>query len=295
MNKHSLLSFILVLLIPPTAWAQEDEFELDPLPSEVETMEAPQPDPVGDKDLAEEIDYKSLREPKKIRHPLSKKGLIRITRDRTYIYKTESTEQKHAASIRFGVFDPVNLENPDNAASFDDNYPDAENPIIMIDYEWHFWKTAVGKFGLKAGSGLFFANGNGRFKSGFAENAHHDAPKEVFTFVAFPNNVGLVYRLQLWDRQLLVPYVDGGLLGFTFAEFRDDGKNPRFGFAPAAYGSAGLAFNLSSIDAIASWTLDSEYGINAVYIVGEYKTIATLGGPFDLSSDVINGGFLMEF
>lgn len=242
----------------------------------------------------ETVDYEQLRGPRRIQHPNAEKGLIRITKDRTYIYKVKPSDQNHAVSFRFGLFEPVNLENPETGANFEDNYPDSANPILLIEYEWQLWKSAIGKFGLKVGSGIYYANGNGRFKNNYAENQTKE-PKEVFTFLAFPNSLGAVYRAQFWDRQLLVPYVDGGVIGFTFAELRDDGENPKFGFSPAAFAAAGLALNLSSFDKISAFNLDAEYGINAVYLVAEYRNIVSLGGKFDLSSDLINAGFLMEF
>lgn len=240
------------------------------------------------------VDPQNIGKPHKIRHPLAEKGLIRITKERTYIYKTERTPQNHAFSFRLGMFDPINLENPDNGATFEDNYPEADSPILIVEYEWQLFKTAVGKFGIKAGSGIYYANGNGRFKTGYEENVGKD-PKEVFTFLAFPNSLGIVYRAQFWDKQLLVPYADGGVIGYTFSEFRDDGGTPKFGFSPAAYGAAGLAFNLSAFDSISAFNLDREYGINSVFIVAEYRNVISLGGKFDLSSDLFNAGFLMEF
>jgi hypothetical protein len=238
--------------------------------------------------------YKRPTGPQRIQHPLAEKGLIRITKDKVYVYKTKTSPQKNALSVRFGMYDPVNLENPDNGTTFDDNYPEANNPMLVVEYEWQLWQGALGKLGLKVGSGLFFANGNGRYKNNYPENEGRE-PKEVFTFLAFPNTLGAVYRAQFMHRQYLVPYADGGVMGFTFTELRDDGASPRFGFSPAAYASGGIALNLSLFDSLSSLTMDSEYGINAVYLTAEYRNIISLGGSYDLSSDLISGGFMMEF
>ncbi len=242
----------------------------------------------------EPFDPRKARGTQRIKHPLAEKGLIRITKDKTYIYKTKSTPQDRAMSVRFGMYEPINLENTDNQTSFEENYPESNSPIVLIDYEWQLWKSRLGKIGLKAGSGLFFANGNGRFKNDFDENRNRD-PQEVFTFIAFPNTAGAVYRAQFWDKQILIPYADGGVMGWTFAELRDDGGNPKFGFSPAGYAAGGIQINLTSFDAISAFNLDAEYGINAVHVALEYRNMVSFGGKFDFSSDLINGGFLMEF
>lgn len=268
--------------------------QLSPQLSEEDDVVEMDQEPVPRIQRSPEVTPRSIGKPHRVRHPLAEKGLIRITKEKTYIYKTARSPQKHAFAFKLGMFDPVNLENPDNGATFEDNYPEASGPMLLLEYEWQLFQWAIGKIGLKAGSGLFYANGNGRFKSGYAENQGLD-PKEVFTFLAFPNSVGLVYRAQFWDKQLLVPYVDGGAIGFTFAEFRDDGGSPKFGFSPAAYGAAGLGVNLSSFDSISAFNLDREYGINSVFLVAEYRNVLSLGGKFDLSSDIFSGGFLMEF
>ncbi|MCB0411629.1 MAG: hypothetical protein KDD22_03840, partial [Bdellovibrionales bacterium] len=99
-------------------------------------------------------EYRHIQGPSRIKHPNAAKGLTRITRDKTYIYEIPPSPQKHAASIRFGLFDPVNLQNPDTESTFNDNYPDATNPMVIVEYEWQFIKMGMGKVALKGGSGV---------------------------------------------------------------------------------------------------------------------------------------------
>lgn len=230
-------------------------------------------------------------------HPLREKGLIRISRDKTYYYKVDRSPQKSAVSVKFGMLNATNLRNPDAAegergSDFGDNYDDTENPAILIDYELHLWKSPIGKWGLKVGSGLFFAQGNGHFYS--STNAGL-VPKEVFTFVALPNTIGAVYRMSFWDNPLFVPYAEGGGIAWTFIEVRDDDKPPKLGASPAAYFAAGLAMNLTWFNQASSILLDREYGINSIYLTGEYRHITGVASKFDFTSDVINGGLLVEF
>lgn len=241
------------------------------------------------------FDWSKHKGETEVDHPLAEKGLIRISKDKTYFYKVEKSEQKTAVSLKVGYFDPQNLENPETAgqpgATFGENYDSTSNPTLLVDYEWQLWRSPVGKWGIKIGSGLFFAQGNGHF----VDTGLGLTPKEVLTFVAFPNSVGAVYRGNVWDKQLLVPYAEGGAIGWTFAEFRDDNKGPKFGVSPAAYFAFGAAFNLTYFDTVSMIQLDREYGINSVYLTGEFRNVIGLSNRFDFSSNLINGGLLMEF
>ncbi|NJL24065.1 MAG: hypothetical protein HC902_02025 [Calothrix sp. SM1_5_4] len=242
------------------------------------------------------FDWSKHKGEKEVPHPFAEKGLIRIAKDRTYIYRVDESEQSRAASFRIGVFNPVNLENPDMAgqegASFEENYDQTDNPSVMIDYEWQSWRSPLGKIGLRAGAGIYVAQGHGHFVSGINSGLE---PRELFTFVAVPLSLGAVYRMHVWHRQLFVPYAEGGGIAFAFSELRDDDKPPKFGGAPAGYYAGGLALNLSYFDKLARIQLDREYGINAVYLTVEYRGVVALSEKFDFSSDLYNAGFLMEF
>ncbi|MCB0384310.1 MAG: hypothetical protein KDD43_02880 [Bdellovibrionales bacterium] len=227
----------------------------------------------------------------KVPHPFADKGLIRITREKAYLYQTEVSKQDRASSVRFGFFDPIDLASPDTEVAFSDLYPESEMPMLFYDYEWQFWK-GFGRLGWKLGTGIYAASGNGAFKS--AENAAL-TPRENFTFIAFPNTIGLIYRLQYWDTQPVVPFVEGGGDVFTFAEIRDDGKSPKFGAAPAAHVAAGASFNLGFLDRSSIIELDREFGINNVWLTAEFRKLIGLSDKFDFSADVINAGFLVEF
>lgn len=242
------------------------------------------------------FDWNKYQNAKEVPHPFAEKGLIRITKDRTYIYKVDESEQKRAFSLRIGIFNPENLENPEQSgqagATFAENYDQASNPAVMFDYEWQWFKMPIGKVGARAGVGVFIAQGNGHFSSTVNQGK---TPREIFTFWAAPVSVGAVYRLQIWDKQLFIPYGEGGGMGIPFGEFRDDSKPPKWGGSYAAYFAGGLAFNLTYFDAMSAIQLDREYGINRVYLTAEYRKILTLSQNYDFSSDLVNGGLLMEF
>lgn len=263
----------------------------------VESSDADAPPPESEGKSHPRFDWDKYKGQTKVPHPDAKKGLLRVTSDKMYIYGTKTSEQSRAFSFRFGYYDPINLENPDTAgqpySTIEENYDSTGNPTLLFDYEWQLFHFGFGKLGLKVGSGIYFAQGHGHFES--TQPAGVDTPREQFTLLIFPNSLGAVARFQIWDDQLLVPYVDGGLTAFAMTELRSDNMGPKFGGALATYWAAGGQVNLSYFDALSRATLDREYGINRIYLVGEYRYILSLGGKFDFTSDLINGGFLMEF
>src|SRR5690606_1963146 len=129
--------------------------------------------------------------------------------------------------------------------------------------------------------GMYFAQGQGQFQDG-------SLAREKFTLLVFPLSAGVVYRLQFWDDQFLVPYACGGADLFLFAERRDDDLNPdlgaKYGAAPAAHGCGGLGVRLGR-GPRAFIDLDREYGINSMWVTGEYRRYVALSDRFDFSSD----------
>jgi hypothetical protein len=242
------------------------------------------------------FDWSKHQNERLVPHPFAEKGLMRITKQNEYIYKVNETPQNRAAGFRLGSFNPVNLENPDKhgeeGATFEQNYNQTDSPALMFDYEWHLWKTGIGKMGLKAGSGAYVAQGNGHFKNEYNAGL---PPREVLTFWAMPNSLGVVYRMHRWDKQLLVPYAEGGGVVMAFGEVRDDGKAPKWGGALAAYYAFGCGLNLTYFDAMSRIQLDREYGINRVYLVAEFRGMIAITQRYDFTSDMIDAGLLMEF
>ena len=243
------------------------------------------------------FDWNKYQNATEVSHPYAEKGLLRITRDRTYIYRVTESEQKTAAQLRFGIYEPKNLQAPGKdgrpPSTFADNYNQTDSPAIMLDWEWQLWQSPIGKFGVTLGGGVYVAQGNGHF-AGSVNAQNGLVPRELFTFAVVPVNLGGVYRMQFWHKQLFVPYGQGGGTMFGFGEFRDDNKPPKWGGSFGAYYAAGLAMNLTYFDNLSKIALDSEYGINAVYLTAEYRGVVSFG-DFDFSSDMANAGFLMEY
>ena len=221
----------------------------------------------------------------KIPHPNAKLGLTRITKEGVYEYKVPASPRNYLASVRLGVFSPSNLENPKTGSRFIDLYD--ESPVILFDYEWKLPYLLK----VKVGSGLLIAQGNGTF----ANSDSKLTPKEVFTFIVFPSSLGLVYKVQYWENQLFVPYVDGGVDLFTFVESRDDGRGTKLGATIAGHLAVGGSLSLGFLDSLLFVKLDREYGINSLWLTAEVRSIFSLSGNLNFSGSFVNIGVTTEF
>ena|GEM_PF-1221952 len=231
-----------------------------------------------------------------VQHPLAEKGLVEITKDRTYIYNVKQKEGHHSGSLHIGLFNPTNLHNPDSndRSNFSDNYNNGSNLLLMFDYEWQLFRIGIGKVGFVLGGGMFFAQGHGHFLNPSSLPAGQQTPPETFTLMVFPINVGATYRMQFWDRQMIVPYGAGGATLYPFTEIRDDGHGPKFAGSAGIYFAAGGALNLTYFDKFSALSLGRQYGINRVYLFGEFRETVNVA-RYDFGGPMINFGFTADF
>jgi hypothetical protein len=260
----------------------------EPIQKQIEAPPKKEQEPLVEVE-GEIIEGNKFRGTRKIKHPGAKQGLFRITAKGEYLYKTQPSPQTNAISVRLGAYTPTNLTSTGNNNSFEDIYGSASPVMLLVDYEWKLF-SGFGKAGLRAGTGLYFAQGNGRFANG--------APaKEGYTFFMLPNSVSAILYLQLWDKQPLIPYAEGGVDAYVFNEYRDDGKPTfgRFGGSLAGHVAVGGLIPLNMFNRIGMIRLDQEYGINNMYFSGEYRIVNRLAGAFDFSAQMFTGGLLVEF
>ena len=228
--------------------------------------------------------------PIRMPHPRAEQGLTRIQTDKKHIYEVLPKESKRSTSVKFGIYSPNDLENPDNTAvSFTDIYEDREAPIVLVDMEW-ILSNKLGRSLFQVGTGVYTASGKGRFKETPTRQA-----RERFTFVTIPITANYVYQARYWPGQWILPYGGGGLGVMSFAELRDDDKGPKFGGAGIAQGFAGAAVSISSISREVRLQMAQDYGINNVWFAVEYRLFAALSDKFDFSGDVISAGFNVEY
>lgn len=222
---------------------------------------------------------------------LSDEGLMKITKKGGYHYKVKPSEQKSAASFRFGMASFPNLQNQSGTATFQDIYDEDKKPMLMVDYEWQLFQ-GFGKLGLKVGSGLLMASGKGQFETPFQGST--DA-KEKYSFYVFPNSIAAVYRLDIFDKQWLVPFAEVGLDYMSFIEIRDDAEDFKFGGAPHFHFAVGGSFLLDVLGRDMMSEIDSQYGVNHLWLTAEYRRLESIAGDFDFTDDVVNGGIMVEF
>lgn len=228
-----------------------------------------------------------------IKHPQSANGLLAITKEGAYIYKTKESRDFHqTGSLRFASMDSPKIAAADGT-SYDLMYADGQQPVVMFDYEWQPL-TGFGKLGVQAGFGLLYASGQGRFVSNDPDLNGLEA-KEKYTFVAIPLSLGGIYRLEFLNRQWIAPYVAGGGTYIAVAEFRDDGKTPSAVGTPGAYGAAGVMLNVSAADRETAFILSSEYGIANLWVSLEYRYLKTLNEELDFSSNIISAGISVDY
>lgn len=220
-------------------------------------------------------------------HPLEKKGLIRIQKDGSYIYKTSTGVKNRSASFRIGQIEAPGIESADGQTNFESMYGGSGVVAVQFDYEWQPF-TGWGKVGVVAGGGLFTAQGSGRFLDG-------SEAQEQYTFIGLPLSLGGIYRLELSDRQWLAPYVSGGASYYILAETRDDSKTPSVTGTPAAYGAGGLLISISHWDRGTRHTLWTEYGIANMWLSLEYKVTQASSQDLDVSSNAFNVGLTFDF
>lgn len=214
-----------------------------------------------------------------------------ITGRGEYLYEVEHSPLTGTASVRIGVMDIPSISNQVTGRQFSDIYDSSSPFVLLMDYEWRL-TSAFGRFGLKATSGLLYANGQGQFAT--STDRFGDMPEEQFTFVMFPNQITAIYRFQYAETQAVVPYAEGGAGYFTFMELRD-AEDIKLGGAAAAVAAGGVSIILDWLDQKAIRQLDNDFGINHLWLTLEYRQIIGLNESFDFTSSVINAGITVDF
>ncbi|UOE99971.1 hypothetical protein [Bdellovibrio reynosensis] len=280
----------------PVEAEAETKLELEPEPEvEFETpVEAPvvevkpspalQQSPMVQKSAKGGVEY--------IHHPQAAQGLLAITKEGAYIYKTkEERTYNQTGAFRMGMINPPRISSSNENINFNNMYSSSQQPIVSFDFEWQPF-TTYGKLGLQAGFGFLVAYGQGRFVGGSMDGQE---AKEEYTFIAVPLNLGVVYRLEWMSRQWFAPYISGGGTYIGVAEIRDDGASPKAVGTPGAYGGGGILFNISALDRETAFTLSSEYGISNLWVSADFKQLQTFSEDLDFSSSILGAGIVVDY
>jgi hypothetical protein len=234
-------------------------------------------------------------ETKTIQHEGAKEGLVRITKDGTYVYNVERSFKNESSKITLGMASQPSIDldvtlsnNSTKTYHFGDLYSETSGLIIGYDYENFPW-VDKGKLGYQIGGGAMFANGHGVLVSDGTQSA------ETYTFITIPINAGAVYRFEYTDKQWFAPYVAGGGTLLALLEKREDQSWPNkaggFGF----YGAGGILFNTSVLDSESGFQLDSEYGISNLWVSVEFRVTEVNSDAFSFSNQYVNAGLSFDF
>ncbi len=215
------------------------------------------------------------------------------SKDSTLYYPVKHKSRGSSAGFSFGYFGPPDITNPANNVNFKTIYGGSNIPTVFFNYEWRLFRFP-GELGLKVGTGVFFATGTGRWADS-SRQSDPQQPIEKFTFLMFPNTAGAIYHFRYADKQLIVPYVEGGGGYFTFMELRNDSVGPKFGAAPAAYVLGGVSILMDWADRRAMGELLRDYGIRHLFLNLEVREMVGLDSKYDFSSRVLAGGLNLEF
>lgn len=232
-----------------------------------------------------------------IHHPQAAKGLLRIEKDGTYIYRTkEDTSYKTTGSFHIGAMDAPKIKSADGKTNFEMMYEGPTVPMVSFDYEWQPWES-LRNVAIQAGFGLMTATGNGRFTQSAPSGTPTagDPAREEYTIVAIPLNIGLSYRFQYMDRQWFAPYISGGGSYIPVVEYRDDGASTNAVATPGAYGAVGGLLNIGAMDRTTAFTLKNEYGVANLWVSVEYRYLKSFNEEVDFSSSIFGAGIAVDY
>jgi hypothetical protein len=223
-----------------------------------------------EKDASDDV----VIEPKKENY---EKGLQSVMKDGSYLFETEESEQSGSFSMRFGSMAAPEIINEEDVY-YVDIYSDKALNVLFLDYSLQ--AQMFGKWGLTIGSGVGQSTAPGRFRSNPIEEA-----LEKYTIYMLPNHLSFSYRFQYTKKPYFAPYISGGFCNYAFIEKRDDNRKMKGIFArPGIFCNTYTAFSL-----------DSEYGINNIWLDLEYKVVKGLQENRDISANIINGGISFDF
>ncbi|MFZ5476402.1 MAG: hypothetical protein ACOZNI_06455 [Myxococcota bacterium] len=197
--------------------------------------------------------------------------------------ENETTPRKGHFAARYGVFEPA---DPYLQAGFGDT----TNKVLRIDYGWTTrW--------VEAGMGVGLVSEQGYL---LTEDLQRSADEDLLQIL--PVDVTLTLRLDIWDEQLLVPFLRGGGDAWLWREVWDpapgeDDDGVRYGGKLGGHWAAGGLLLLDVLDQRGASKLEAHTGINDTYIAGEYRRTYMLhsGDSLDLSAAEYTFGLKFDF
>lgn len=145
-------------------------------------------------------------------------------------------------------------------------------------------------FGAEVGGGYLTKNGNGRTVTGVATGAGT-------TFQMAPVDMTIIYRLNYFPGQIIIPYVGGGVNYNLYWEKITDGKELKGGMW-GHHVTGGIQLLLDRLDKSSARSLKEDYRIDHTYLVigATHFVINDFGGEdVDLGGWNYHTGLVFEF
>ncbi len=165
-------------------------------------------------------------------------------------------------------------------------YDDDRISTYRVSLGYRFHPTVS----VEIGGGYLTKDGKGKTITGSETGAKT-------TFQAAPVDITLIYRLNYFDDQIIVPYIGGGVSYNYYWENVKDGKELKGGMR-GHHATGGLQLLLDNIDTRSAFDLEEDYGIENTYLTigATHSVIDDFGGEdVDLGGWNYNVGLLFEF
>ncbi|MCB1153343.1 MAG: hypothetical protein H6684_07195 [Deltaproteobacteria bacterium] len=158
-----------------------------------------------------------------------------------------------------------------------DVYGEKGDVLYVLQGGWRFWH----EFELHAELGYVWFQGRGLDSNG-------DKTSEKFKIHIAPADLHLLYRLQYWYDQPIVPFVGAGGSAVYWFEEQLDSSNKERGINTGYSAQAGVMFLLDKLEKRASGRLERDYGINNTYFFYQFKYagLDDFGGDKDKTLDL---------
>lgn len=287
----ALLEIFVICLFVSIAYGQIDSEKTEDAPIPREQNRFPEKEPL----------FVKPKGPQKggtvtVPHPRAEKGLIRIEKDGSYIFKTKIFDKSKAGSLKFGTMAPPKITAEGNSSiTFDSMYGSQKISGILFDFEWQPF-SRFGRLGLQLGFGLFNARGNGMFKGQTNQGGEaRTQAEEIYNLYMVPMSLFGVYRFEYVRNQWIVPFINGGVTYYGLAEIRDDGKKQNINGAAAVGGGGGVHFSISALDRQKAFSIGQEYGIADLWLTVEARVLKGLSSEKDFTSTGVNVGITVDY
>lgn len=245
----------------------------------------------------------STKNGKYIYHPNQEKGLYKINRNSEYLYKFKKSPVKGFFNMKFGQINLKKYESDDkdangNGRSFESLYDSDSITALFLEYEWEPFKK-YRSLSVKAGGGVSYARGSGRFISTDGSPNPNAAAgleaQERYNFMLWSSTLGLTYKFKIKEDQLFLPFVTGALDYNLATEFRSGFEAFKYQGILATHFGGGVSLNLGWLERAAALELDKEFGINNAYLTIEARNVIVFDDDKDIGGFIFIAGLSFEY